>query len=322
MSWYVEHLHRDGTVLARLPVNGPVFSIGRALDNALALNDPHCAAYHAQLRITDDGAAELHDLDSRNGIRAPRGKPQTRYAITSDTVYRVGNSHIRILNGNWPLAPELALSRTLVWPWALLALALVLAHGVWNVWVRDLGDKSPPYLYAASALAATLCVWSAMYALLGRLLTGTGRFFSHLLIASSGYLGSTVLDSVLKMLAFSGDWLWPVRISPYLMIGVLALTVRAHLRTADPRHWPTLRWVVAAVTVLAMTVPLAQRWISDHRLTDVQTLNFIEHPVLRLAPAQSIPDFITTGARLKEQADQDLSRDEREGEEFYFEDED
>lgn len=320
MSWYVEHLHRDGTVLARLPVTGPVFSIGRALDNALSLNDPHCAAHHAQLRITDEGTAELHDLDSKNGIRAPRGKPQPSYTITSDVIYRLGNSHIRILNGTWPLAPELALSRTPVWPWAVLALALVMGHGAWNVWISDLSDKSPPYLYALSGIAATLCFWSAMYALLGRLLTGTGRFFTHLLIASSGYLGATALDTLLKMLAFAGDWLWPVRISAYLMILVLALTVRAHLRTADPRHWPTLRWAVAAVTVLALSVPLAQRWISEHRLTDIQILNFIEHPAVRLAPAMTVSDFIARGAELKEQANRDLSRNQNE--DLYFEDED
>ena len=320
MSWHIEHLHRDGTVLARLPVSGPLVSIGRALDNTLVLNDPHCAAYHAQLRISDDGAAVLEDLASKNGIRAPRGKPQTSYAITTDTVYRLGHSQIRVRHSSWPLPAELPLSRTPVWPWALLALALVLGHGAWNVWIGDLGEKSPPYLYALSGIAATLCVWSAMYALLGRLLTGTGRFFTHLFIASCGYLGATALDTLLKMLAFSGDWLWPVRISSYLMVLVLALTVRAHLRTADPRHWPTLRWAVAAVTLLALSVPLAQRWISEHRLTNIQILNFIEHPALRLAPAMTVSDFIARGAQLKEQADQDLSRDE--GEDFSFEDDD
>lgn len=312
MNWFVEHLHRDGTVLARLPVTGAHFSIGRALDNTLVLNDPHCAAYHAQLRIGSDGSAELHDLDTRNGIRAQRGKRQSAYAVTSDVIYSLGGSLIRIRNAAWPLAPEQVLSRLPIWPLAVLALALVLGHGAWNLWLNDLGDKTPPYLYGLSGIAAAMCIWSAMYALLGRILTGGDRFFTHLLIASCAYLGAALIDDGLKLLAYAGGWLWPMRISSYVMVLLLALTVRAHLRVADPRHWPKLRWAVAAVAVLSIVVPLAQRWISEHRLTAIQTLNVIEHPALRLAAPVPIADFIASGARLKERADQDITRDDGE----------
>lgn len=312
MNWFVEHLHRDGTVLARLPVAGTEFGIGRALDNALVLNDPHCAGYHAQVRVAEDGTAELHDLGSRNGISPQRGKRQSSYAVTSDAIYSLGGSHIRIRHSAWPLAPELVLSRLPMWPLAVLALALVLGHGAWTVWLNDLSDKTPPYLYALSGIAAGLCIWSAMYALLGRILTGVDRFFTHLLIASSAYLGATLLENGLQLLAFASAWLWPMRISSYLMVFVLAFTMRAHLRVADPRHWPKLRWAVAAVVVLSIIVPLAQRWLSEHRLTGIQTLGIIEHPALRLAPPESITGFIAAGTQLKRRADQDVTRDDGE----------
>jgi hypothetical protein len=312
MNWFVEHLHRDGTVLARLRVTGMDFSIGRALDNALVLNDPHCAPHHAQLRIADDGTAELHDLGSKNGIRAPRGKRQSSYPIASDAIYNLGSSHIRIRNSAWALAPELALSHLPVWTFAVLALALVLGHGAWNLWLNDLSDKTPPYLSTLSGIAAVMCVWSAMYALLGRILTGVDRFFTHLLIVSCAYLGATLIDNGLQLLAFASAWLWPMRISQHVMVFVLAFTIRAHLRVADPRHWPKLRWAVAAVALLSVIVPLAQRWLSEHRLTNIQILNVIEHPALRLAPPQAIDGFIATSTRLKERADQDLARDDGE----------
>ncbi len=310
MNWFVEHLHRDGTVLARLPVTGTHCSIGRALDNALVLNDPHCAAYHAQLRIADDGTAALHDLDTKNGIRAPRGKRQARYPVTDDAIYSLGNSHIRIRNSAWALAPELHLSHRPVWPFAVLALALVLGHSAWELWLNDLSDKTPPYLSTLSGVAAAMCIWSAMYALLGRLLTGVDRFFTHLLIASCAYLAATLIGNGLKLLAFAGAWLWPMRISSYVMILLMALTVRTHLRVADPRHWPKTRWAVAAVALLAVVVPLAQRWISEHRLTSIQTLSVIEHPALRLAAPQGIAEFMASSTRLKERADRDLARED------------
>ena len=79
MSWFIEHLHRDGSVLVRMlvPDDGEstrVFRIGRALDNDLILDDPHCAPHHAKLEIDANGVARLHDLGTSNGIVTSRNK--------------------------------------------------------------------------------------------------------------------------------------------------------------------------------------------------------------------------------------------------------
>lgn len=309
MSWVVEHLHRDGTVLARMAVVGPVFRIGRDLGNDLVLDDPHVAAHHAELHIAPDGTAQLQDLDTRNGILPHRGKRQPAYPVHGDAPYRLGNSHIRIRNRGWTLPPEVVLSVRAMWPFALLALVLVLGRGAWDIWLTDLHDKPPSYVYELTAMAAALCIWSTMYALLGRVLGGVDRFFTHLLIASTAVLASTVLHAVLQMLAFSASWLWPMRIAPYVTVVIVALTVRAHMRVADPRHWPVLRWGVAAATALAIAVPVAQVWISNHRLTNVQVLGAIEHPSLRLASPVTIPAFVDSTLELKAKADKARAND-------------
>lgn len=303
MSWVVEHLHRDGSVLARSAVTGPVFRIGRDLGNDLVLDDPHVAAHHAELHIAPDGSAQLQDLGTRNGILPHRGKREPVYAVHADVPYRLGNSHIRIRNRGWTLPPEVALSMRAIWPLAVLALILVMGRSAWDIWLTDLHDKPPSYVYELSAMAVALCVWSAMYGLLGRVLGGVDRFFTHLLIASTAMLGATVLHIVLQLLSFSASWLWPMRIGPYVTVVILALTVRAHLRVADPRHWPVLRWGVATAAALAIAVPVAQVWISNHRLTNVQVLGAIEHPSLRLASPVSIPVFVDTTLELKAKAD-------------------
>ncbi len=81
MSWFVEHLHRDGSVLARVPVldsglpeSAASIRIGRALDNDLVLDDPYCAAHHARLEIGIDGTARLVDLGTGNGIVTSRNR--------------------------------------------------------------------------------------------------------------------------------------------------------------------------------------------------------------------------------------------------------
>ncbi len=316
MTWVVEHLHRDGTAVARAVVSGTEFRIGRALDNDLVLDDPHCAAYHATLRVDASGAATLHDLGTRNGIARGNGRRLATHPVQDDAPFRLGDSQIRFRHGSWPLAPERPLTAA-VWPWAVSAATAVLLYVAWTVWLEDVDEKSPPYLYALAGTAAGVVVWSGAYALLGRLISGVERFSRHLLIASCGFLILTAVENGLELFAFSTGWLWPMRIASYVSVVIVALVVRAHLRVADPRHWPTLRWAVASVAVLAMLVPLAQLWISNQRLTRVQTLQMIEHPSLRLARPSSVKELTDAAVVLKARVDEarraDRGTDEDEG---------
>ena len=322
MNWVVELLHRDGSVQARVPINAPLpdspesvngIRIGRALDNDLVLDDPHCAAHHARFDVAADGTARLVDLGTSNGIVSARNKRASYFEISNDEPFRLGHTHIRARSSDWPIAAERSLSRRPEWPLALLGFVLVLAHGAWQLWLNDLQEKSPPYLYGVGSLAAVLCMWSAMYALFGRLFTGAERFFSHLAIASAGYLAGTLILNTLELLAFSASWLWPLRITQPVVVLVAAMTVRFHLRLADPRHWRTLRVGLVVVASLAIVIPLAQHWVSHKRLTDVQTIQVIEHPAFRLAPPVSFQEFSAAATLLKERADKARKYDDDDG---------
>lgn len=310
MSWFIEHLHRDGSVALRLPIPaGGSLTIGRALDNDLVVDDPHVAAYHARVELDSDDHAALIDLNTTNGIVPPRGKRAASYAIDADKIYRLGSSAIRVRSSAWALAPELALSRRAVWPIALGMVLLMLAHAAWNLWLGDVRERAPSYLSDLSGQTIAVCAWSAMYALLGRLLTGVDRFFSHLAIAAIGYLALTLILNGLETLAFSASWLWPERITQPVVVVIAALVVRAHLRLADPRHWPTSRIAVIVIAIGAITVPLAQKWISHQRLTDVQTLGAIKHPALRVASPITVPEFAGFAEALKLKVDQARRKD-------------
>lgn len=322
MTWVVEQLHRDGSILARVALsnrhdslevetqaqaNLATLRIGRALDNDLVLEDPHSAAHHAELQMDADGRVSLRDLGTQNGIIAARSKRAQvvhfSENIATEQIYRIGHSLIRVRNSAWPLAPEQTLSRRAVWPYALLTVALVILHGAWRIWLRDVNQNSPAYLYDLSGQVALFCIWSGIYALFGRLISGNERFFSHLLIACIGYLSGTLILHLLDVIAFAMSWLWPIRIVQPVIVIVAAMTVRAHLRLADVRHWPTLRYAVALVATIAVIIPIGQHWISRQRLTDVQTMGLIEHPSLRLAKPITVEAFSMAGAALKERVD-------------------
>lgn len=306
--WLVELLHRDGTVLQRVAFTGAPLGIGRSLDNDVIVDDPHCAAHHAQLRLDSDGQVRLYDLGTKNGIRTPKRFGRSQHHAVSlvldGTRWQLGMSTVRIRHIHAELAPELPLSTTLVWPYALLVLMAVLACEGWDIWLRDVNPQQvPTYLVQLSGLAAGLAAWSAVYALLGRVLGGGDRFFTHLFIVGCAYLGAYFLDVALEQLAFSFYWLWPLRVGKYVLIVALALTVRAHLRVADPKHWPITRWGVVLATVLAIAVPLGQTWISSKRLTHVQVVDVNKHPATLVTPPVAVADFMRDTIALQQRAD-------------------
>ncbi len=313
MNWLVEHLHPDGSVLARIPVRNGRVSIGRGLDNDLILDDAHTAHAHAELIILDDRSALLRDLGSLNGIARQRGKKCQEIPITDAQPLRVGSSWLRVRSSAWPLTPEKPIAKNRTWIWALVGLMAVIGHSVWEVWLSDRESTSPPYLYFVASLVGVLVLWSAAYAVYGRLASGTDRYLQHLLIACVGYLGLNLLDNGLGMLGFVAGWVWPLQWLPYLLGLGVALIVGTHLRTADPRHWPKTRWALGLVSVVAMAVPLAQQWISRNEFTNVHTMNTMSYPWLRLAQPTSIDRFLNDVNDLK--ALSDLARKDPDGDE-------
>ncbi|MBA4267188.1 MAG: hypothetical protein C0453_19090 [Comamonadaceae bacterium] len=303
MTWYVEHLHRDGSVLARVPVQGEVFRIGRALDNDLVLDDLHTAAHHATLHPRADGTAYLRDLGSKNGIAPTKGKRSQELLIANEQPVRVGQQLIRVRSSDWPVPPEIALITDRFGVWSVLALLGVVAYTLWELWLSDVQDKSPPYLYGISGVIGAVALWSTAYAVFGRLISGMDRFTTHLFIACCGYLAAAVASDLLDTLAFAAGWVWPLQITQYVLIGIVALTVRAHLRQADPRHWPTTRWAWGLVTLAVLFVPLTQEWISNRQLTAIQTMDILSYPSLRLAAPTSIADFTQQATVLQQRAD-------------------
>jgi hypothetical protein len=329
-------LQRDGSVLHRQHVAAMVddgaarseseplpteIAIGRALNNDFVLDDPHVAPYHATLHVTPHGAT-LIDLSSVNGIVRGRKERARSFEVKSGDVFRIGNVQLRLRTLESSLAPEVPLSRRLIWPWALLMLSLVLGHAAYEMWLSHVGESTPAYLNRLSGDALAICVWSGAYALLGRLISGAERFFTHLLIASTGVLTAELLMKFLSVLAFSTSALFPLQIEHIVIVLVVAFTIRAHLRVADLRHWPTLRYAVAIVAVGAIVIPMAQKWVSHDRITDIQTLSTIHHPAFQLTAPESVESFTVSMNELKARTDALKKKDARGSYEYYGGDDD
>jgi len=73
---------------------GPLISIGRELDNTLALPDAKVSRHHARIEHLN-GAWVLTDLNSTNGVRL-NGLPVTRAGLSAGDFLYLGDTVIRV----------------------------------------------------------------------------------------------------------------------------------------------------------------------------------------------------------------------------------
>jgi predicted component of type VI protein secretion system len=76
---------RDGQE-RRFRLEGKLFTVGRAPDNDIVLDDPSCSNYHAALKLTESGDFSVTDLGSTNHTRVNGHRVTTRDLRDGDRV--------------------------------------------------------------------------------------------------------------------------------------------------------------------------------------------------------------------------------------------
>ncbi|GAA6141085.1 FHA domain-containing protein [Hydrogenophaga sp. 5NK40-0174] len=308
MSWFVEILHRDGTVATRSALGAKPLTVGRSPECDLVVDDPYVAAHHASVTLDEDGKVLIRDLDTVNGIRDVKGKRYRFWRIEDARPIRLGHTQLRVRSTQWALADERPLPNPWGWLWAAIALAACMATFAWDQWVGAVGQDAPEYLVDLSAGALVLGIWAGFFALLGRLLRGASKFNSHLLIVCCATLAMYAIGAVLDTLAFSFGWVWPKQITVQVAIVILAFAVAANLHMADPRHWKVTRWVVTLVAAGAIAIPPLQLWMKDGRLTRIDAVEVISYPELRVAEPVSVETYEGQWSALREKVANDKQR--------------
>ncbi|MGN6332857.1 MAG: FhaA domain-containing protein [Motilibacteraceae bacterium] len=77
----------------RFPLVGAVTVIGRGTDVDLRLDDPGVSRRHAEVLVTPDGAAQVRDLGSTNGLTVD-GARSERSVLTEGSVLRLGSTEL------------------------------------------------------------------------------------------------------------------------------------------------------------------------------------------------------------------------------------
>lgn len=315
---------KHGTVRQRVRVDGPSLSIGRALANAVILEDPHVDAVHARVLRDDEGRYVLEDAGSVNRIEAPTGLLHDRVVVTDGTEVQLGKTWLRFRDEDAPVAPAVPLQRSVATParaprWHERTIGRVgLVVGALGLTGLEGWLDSPELDAGTQVLGITLGVavvfimWAGIWAVAARVVRGKFAFLAHLAVIAAAWIVFDVGDRIKNTIEF---FLPENRVVPVLYTGlllaVLAALVAGHLAFSSHLN-RAARWRVGA-TVSAVLLALlgAFALVDDGRFTSEAAFSSEILTVSpSLVPKQSVTEFSADMADLRADVDELLTKKE------------
>ncbi len=310
---------RGHEVRARLPIGDGPLTVGRALDNAVVLDDPHVDAHHARIERGPDGTLVVVDLGSVNQLGTAGGRG-TRAVLVPGSTVALGRTLLRLRDSDAPVPPAVPLAAVPAGGgrWfertagrvGLVAAALALA-GL-DTWLEATErGAATATLSNVIFFAVAGLVWAGVWSVAARAVLGQFRFVAHLSVAALGYLGVlalAVLDSWGQFLLPAARFFAPVYAGLHLFL--LAAVVAWHLASAS--HLAALqRWRAGAVAsgiVLALMGVFAA--IDEDEFTSAAEFSGVVKTVTpALVPQQDAAAFGATIAALRVEVDSLLARE-------------
>lgn len=310
------HPGRHPEVRERHRLDGAPVTIGRALDNAVVLDDAHVDARHARAEPQPDGTWALVDLGSVNGMRVGRSAPAARITLTPGLSVTIGRTTLRVRDDVAPVPPAVPLPRAdtdLAAPmWfdapqgriGLIAGSLALfALLAWlGATTRGAGSMVFGQVIAVMALGI---LWAGAWSVGARVVLGRFNFLAHAAIVAVAVAVMSVVDEVTGLLSFlvpSGDW--STAGDGVAMIALLAVLVALHLGAAS--HLAArVRWragALAAGIVLAL-FGIASALEDEAFSPQAEFSGEIRTLAPALVPLQSPEEFARTRAELRGEVD-------------------
>ena len=263
MIW-VEILSRQKELISRTrhATDSGTLSIGRGYDNDVMVDDACVAPQHVLLCRDERGFWRAEDRGTQNGLFDARGLRHSHLVLTGDTLFRIGQTWLRVRESDFPVAPERQLTPPQrLWPWILLLAVLVFGISAFELWSNQTNEaRLSLYLMPVVSLLLTLVIWISLWAGLSRLLSGAAKFARHAFIALSGLAVASLFSPLANWatFAFSSSLLAHYSYVVYWLI--LGGTCFYHLRAISARY---LRLKVTIVMAICIAAAVVQWLVKD-----------------------------------------------------------
>jgi hypothetical protein len=314
----IEVIGRDGRVARAVDVFDWPVTLGRALDNHVVLDDPHVAAHHAVIGPGSDGLPQVTALQTRNGVQiGQRRLASGSAAPVSGAPMFIGGLRVRMRIAGEVLAEEQLLTgagrgQVLLRVACLLGLVALVCGGHWLE--LDPGADYSAWLTVLVGMPLMLAGWCSAWALMSKVFQNRFDFAGHLYIALPWILAIYLIDAVWPqaMASFGLPQAWPL--SQPLLLLLIALLVRAHLRHALPLHPRGVDMTVAFVALAGTATMSALTWRATDSLRGFPYMSTLPVPALRFAQTVPSATLVEAMGPIAEQLAQRVKKARDEGE--------
>ena len=312
VKYFLEVLARNGDVKHRQCVESLPISIGRAYDNGFILDDRHTSPHHAVVDLDQDGALEVRDLGSRNGV-IHKGRRQHQMHIDGNTVFRLGHTNIRIRSNDFPVSDEMAdttLHNWEGWPPAATGLLLLVLLTLGVVWTSDIEKTGTiRYFTALAVMLGFALLWCGSWSMVNRLFEGQMRFGRHLFIAASGMMMIELTSILLSVTAYAFSFEALTHYGNHAVVAVVAGMVYFHLLTINPGNRRRFALVSILLLLLGSGVALMVNYQTRGYFADELYMGELLPPSLRLSSNKPVAQFILEAGQLKSKVDVERTRE-------------
>jgi len=312
MIW-VEVMSRHQEIAARFRIVGAEARIGRGYNNDIVLDDPYVAPEHLRLFRDDADQLVAEDLGSANGLYLNGSKQRlARIIVDGKQPIRIGQTYLRIREGNFAVEPERVESRERSAMPIVLAVALgvaLLAIDEIRTWLNQTSEVQPTtYLAPLFGVVITVLAWAGMWALLSRIFSGGSRFLRNLLITLSGGVAISLYNEIATFAAYALTWPALLTYGFAPIWSIVAVMCFFHLkRIGAPRPW-LKGSIIAILLAVVIAVQLLQLSEAFFRSGRQNTTRLLLPPTFRIAPLRDETAFFVEIAKLRSTIDADRAK--------------
>lgn len=287
------------------------FTVGRGVAADVVLDDPHVAAVHVAVDISEEGRVLLTDLGSLNGVVVGRQRSHGVQALAlEDGCFGIGRTSLLVRTEAEILVPELqeggeAMRGARNAPWQALGGVLVcLLFVIYTSWVgapQDVASTIVTTLIPSMLLAGG---WVAVWGFLTRVMQGEWHWMRHAAIFFSTFAAFIVFDWGFDVLWFALALPnWPLR-EVILLVAAAAYALHQHLRGAaiiSVRRAAIIALILPLVIGGSSYLIVARNESRNVNHIEIETQLF--PPAWRLRDGSALEDYFIDVSRLKEETD-------------------
>ena len=300
-------------------VDETLCTVGRAYHNSVIIGDPCIGALQFRIRREAD-AIGVEVLDDTNPVLV-NGKPRVDrfFMLVPGDTLAVGHTEIALLGESMPVAPTRALHFSLwnrlgAWrPAVAIAMVLLTSAAAWFADYLGVTQK-PDWGQLAMGpimLALVVSAWSAMWAVVGRLLRNQPQFFTQLFVTAVATFATMESSLGAAYVAYASGFVKTLEALDWGTGAVISFALLlANLRIATNLRRPA--WVAAGTVVAMLVLVHGLEYLGEEDFQpSPQAQTLLKPPFAKLRSGMSLDEFEQNAARLFERVREDADEQRR-----------